>query len=330
MASRCSARRGHLYLEPPKNWASQLRHDRCASPISLEAVRNSSPPDRSSWSRRPLDPLVLAPLGDTKLRHVRKQTQLHPHEGSLLCRGGSIQVRRGGPIPHPTGRDHPPGPCHHMATTTLCSAPLLSSAGSAPCTACCTPTRRGAPPTWCTRETRVPTSSRVSPVSDGRAGPRVCVCGRAGPPAGRCCCGIAQCVCTEGCCAAPCPLPCLPGREPPLPAPGRWARTGPEHLTLGHGGAASPGSSPPPAGQPRAMRGERQPVLCSSASPWLAFLSFLPDVKVFLCFSVCASPPSALTPPCSRRPLTCPHPFSQPPNLSIEALAPRRQSFCIF
>lgn len=111
VASLCSARRGHLYLEPPKNWASQPRHGECASPISLsqEAVRNSSPPDRSSWPRRPLDPLVLAPLGDTKLRHVRKQTQLHPHEGSLLHRGGPIQVRRGGPIPHPAGRDPPQG-----------------------------------------------------------------------------------------------------------------------------------------------------------------------------------------------------------------------------
>lgn len=67
------------------------------------------PPDRSSWPRRLLDPPVLSPLGDTKLRHVRKQTQLHPHEGSLLRRGGPIQVRWGGPIPHPAGRDPPQG-----------------------------------------------------------------------------------------------------------------------------------------------------------------------------------------------------------------------------
>lgn len=136
VASFCSARRGHLHLEPPKNWASQPRHDGCTSPISLsqEAVRNSSPPDRSSWPRRPLDPLVLAPLGDTKLRHVRKQTQLHPHEGSLLHRGGPIQVRRGGPIPHPAGRDPPrvvpPHGHHHLV---LSAAPLLRRFRSVHC-----------------------------------------------------------------------------------------------------------------------------------------------------------------------------------------------------
>lgn len=40
---------------------------------------------------------------------------------------------------------------------------------------------------------------------------RVCRSGlAAGRTDGRRCCGIAQCVCTEGCCAAPGALPCLP------------------------------------------------------------------------------------------------------------------------
>uniref|UniRef100_U3I3N5 LFNG O-fucosylpeptide 3-beta-N-acetylglucosaminyltransferase n=1 Tax=Anas platyrhynchos platyrhynchos TaxID=8840 RepID=U3I3N5_ANAPP len=60
---------------------------------------------RAGRQAHPEQPLPLAPgepppgaqdgdpqTGDTKLRHVRKQTQLHPHEGSLLRRGGPIQV----------------------------------------------------------------------------------------------------------------------------------------------------------------------------------------------------------------------------------------------
>ena len=127
------------------------------------------------------------------------------------------------------------------------------------------------------------------------------------------CCGIAQCVCTEGCCAAPCPLPCLPylpGCPCPL-WPGRWRGTGPEHLTVGH---------PRGAGGPHAMRGERPQALRGSASPGLAspLFFFLSNVKFFWC----VPPPLPSTPhpaPVTPHP---PHPLSQPQNLSSEAPAP--------
>lgn len=168
-----------------------------------------------------LSPPVFPLPGDTKLRHVRKQAQLHPHEGSLLHRGGPIQVRWGDSVP--------PEPGCRRAAAAPCSALLLSSAGFAPCTACCTPTRRGAPPTWFTRRRVSPlTSSRISPVSDGRAGP-ACGCVNPASPRGGWTDGrtdvvavVLHSVCTEGCCAAPCPLPrlpCLPGCPCPLPAP---------------------------------------------------------------------------------------------------------------
>lgn len=143
----------------------------------------------------------------------------------------------------------PPKPGCCGVTTVLCSALLLSSAGSAPCTACCTQTRRGAPPTWFTRRCRCPSSLVPSFPGIRRACGtcvRVCVVRPGGRTDGRRCCGIAQCVCVLKAAVRPLePLPCLPGC--PCPLPGRWGGAGTEHLTTGL----------PAAAGPHAMRGER-------------------------------------------------------------------------
>lgn len=147
-----------------------------------------------------------------------------------------------------------------------------------------------------------PTSSPISPVSDGRAGP-ACGCSSPASPRGarmdgrtdgRRCCGIAQCVCTEGCCAAPCPLPCLPGCPCPLPAPARG--TGPEHLTPGY---------PHGTGGPHAMR-EEQPQ-CGALPPRACFFFCWFSFQMLSGFGVCL--PSVSFPvPITPHP---PHPISQ-------------------
>lgn len=181
----------------------------------------------------------------------------------------------------------PPKPGCRGAVATPRSASLLSSAGFAPCTACCTPTRRGAPPTWFTRRLVSPSNlvpnfpgirracgTRVRVVSvrphreaDGRTDVVAVVL-------------HSVCVCTEGCCAAPVSpaVPALPARPRCLLWPGRWRGTGPEHLTVGH---------PRGAGGPHAMRGERPQALRASASPGLASPIFFfyprPPLPPFKC-----------------------------------------------
>lgn len=143
----------------------------------------------------------------------------------------------------------PPEPGCRGAAAAPCSASLLSSAGFAPCTACCTPTRRGAPPTWFTRRhVSPPTSSRISPVSDGRAGPACGCVGSASPRGGRTdvVAVVLHSVCVLKAAVRPlsphpaCPAcPAAPARCPLRP--GRRGGTGPEHLTAGHPAAlASP------------------------------------------------------------------------------------------
>lgn len=186
-----------------------------------------------------LTPCVVPP-GDTKLRHVRKQAQLHPHEGSLLCGGGPIQVRWGGfpsrsspagaPLgcatmwPSPPRAQHPPSP----PQVSLCALPAVPRHAVVPL-------QRGVLGDTCP----LPTSSRISPVSDGRVGPAcVQVCRSSRWTSLLWYCTVCVCVCVLKAAVRPF-VPC-----PPCPAWGWRAGTGPEHLTPGHGVSPCPPAAP--------------------------------------------------------------------------------------
>lgn len=159
-----------------------------------------------------------------------------------------------------------------------------------------------------------PTSSRVSPVSDGRAGP-ACGCVSVRQAGGwtdrRRCCGIAQCVCVLKAAVRPLePCPACPAAR----APCRDGGEGRELSTYPLGTPWLPGLTPCVGSG------------CSAGpcpTPGLLLLHFPPrpfsNVQVFLvCSSLLCIYPST----CSHKPPHPPHPLSQSQNLSSEALAP--------
>ncbi|XP_041893149.1 beta-1,3-N-acetylglucosaminyltransferase lunatic fringe isoform X1 [Corvus kubaryi] len=170
----------------------------------------------------PEQPLPLAPgepppgaqvgdpqTGDTELWHVRKQAQLHPHEGSLFCRGGPIQV----PL-----RALPAVPRHAVVPH---QHGLLGGA--------CALQPRPEFPRYPTgvRDLRAGVSVRPRREADGRTDVvavvlhSVCVLKAAVRP------------------LDPCPA-CPAARARCLVRPGRWRGTGTEHLTTGHPAAGGP------------------------------------------------------------------------------------------
>jgi len=143
----------------------------------------------------------------------------------------------GGSHPAPPQQELPWGLCHRVAITATCSASPFSSAGFALCTACCTPTRRGALPTWCTRRQVSPPN--LVPNLPGIR--RVCgTCVRAGVSVLRT--DLVAVVLHSVCVLKAAVRPFVPC--PPCPAWGRRAGTGPEHLTPGHGVSPCPPAAP--------------------------------------------------------------------------------------